>query len=367
MTTTTAYDFRSAAAAAAGRHSWAATTTAGDTAVTTAVNDDGVWLTIVHDAAAGSINGTVGSIGSPAPATAEHVATAHIGGADLLRILRGIVPATDTESSRYALGGTLVEIAEGSTLPIVATDGRRMHVGHVQPTYISGAGEAIVPAGQWETFHAAIRGCLKTAGVAPRKIDAAIARGSVTVHLHVHVATGGTVVILRWLSAAADGRLTVEALALAVAGRFPRWRDVVVDGGQRLAIDAPAVSAALADHLPRWKAAERQARDAWKAQREESRRTRRYCPTSFPGIRRDVMIHSAGIAGVAVTDWAASVRASAVPVRLDHRFLTEALAGAAAWGGDVEVRTIDDTSPVAIECGVCGPRFAAVIMPMAGD
>lgn len=366
MTTTTAYDFRSAAAAAAGRHSWAATTTAGDTAVTTAAGND-VWLTIVHDAAAGSINGTVGSIGSPAPATAEHVATAHIGGADLLRILRGIVPATDTESSRYALGGTLVEIAEGSTLPIVATDGKRMHVGHVQPTYISGAGEAIVPAGQWETFHAAIRGCLKAAGVAPRKIDAAIARGSVTVHLHCHAATGGAVVILRWLSAEADGRLTVEALALAVAGRFPRWRDVVVDGGQRLAIDAPAVSAALADHLPRWRAAERQARDAWKAQREESRRTRRYCPTSFPGIRRDVMIHSAGIAGVAVTDWAAPVRASAVPVRLDHRFLTEALAGAAAWGGDVEVRTIDDTSPVAIECGVYGPRFAAVIMPMAGD
>lgn len=364
MKTTTAYDFRSAAAAAAGRRSWAATTTAGDTAVTTAAGND-VWLTIVHDAAPGAINDTAGSIGDPAPATAEHIASATIGGADLLRILRGVVPATDTESSRYALGGTLVEIAEGSMMAVVATDGRRMHVGHVQPSYISGSGEAIVPTGQWQAFHAAIRGSLKAAGVAPRRIDAAIARGSVTVHLHVHVATGGTVVILRWLSAAADGRLTVEAIAMAVAGRFPRWRDVIVDGGQRLAIDATAVSAALADHLPRWKAAEKAARDAWKAKREESRRTRRYCPSSFPGIRRDVLIHSAGIAGVAVADWAAPVRTSAVPVRLDHRFLAEALAGAAAWGGEVKVRTIDDTSPVAIDCGVYGPRFAAVIMPIA--
>lgn len=363
--TTTAYDFRAAAAAAAGRHSWAATTTAGDTAVTTAVNDDGAWLTIVHDAAPGAIDGTVGSLGAPAPVAGDHVASATIGGADLLRIMRGIVPATDTESSRYALGGTLVEIAEGAMMAVVATDGRRMHVGHIQPSHIRGAGEAIVPAGQWEVLHAAIRGGLKAAGTAPRKIDAAIARGTVTVHLHGHAATGGTVVIVRWLSAAADGRLTVEALAVAVAGRFPRWRDVVVDGGQRLAIDAPAVAAALADHLPRWKAAEKASRDAWKAQREESRRTRRYCPSSCPGIRRDLLIHSAGIAGVAVAEWAAPVRASAVPVRLDHRFLAEALAGAAAWSGEVEVRTIDDTSPVTIECGVYGPRFAAVIMPMA--
>ncbi|MGI9178087.1 MAG: hypothetical protein ACR2IT_09555 [Pirellulales bacterium] len=367
MTTTmTAYDFRSAAAAGLGKRATTAESTAGGTAVTTA-SHDGTYVTIIHDAGEGAIDGTVGSLGVPAPVAGDAIAWAMISGSDLGRIVRGIVPAADTETSRYALGGTLVEIAEGSTMAVVATDGRRIHIGHLQPAAIEGTGSAIVSVDQWTAFHAAIRGTLRASGIGGRKIDAALARGTVTVRLyHHHDHADGMVVILRWLSAAADGRLTVEALALAIAGRFPRWRDVCTTGGQRLTIDAAAVAEALDDHAVAWKAAERAARAAWKAEREEAKRTRRYCPSSSPGINRAIVTGPAGIAGVAVAGWASAVPASAVPVHLDHAFVAEALAGAAAWGGGpVEVRTIDDTSPVTIEAGEYGTRFAAVIMPMA--
>ena len=79
----------------------------------------------------------------PAPTRADVVGGATITGRDLRRIVAGVVPATDTESSRYALGGTLVEIAEGAMLTAVGTDGRRLHA------VVSGADEWV----EWTHEH----------------------------------------------------------------------------------------------------------------------------------------------------------------------------------------------------------------------
>lgn len=106
-------------------------------------------------------------------------------------IARQTVGCTDTESSRYALGGVLLEVADG-TLHAVATDGRRLH--HVsEPTPVSNR-SAIVTRNAMETIAAAAVG------------EVSISRTAAEI-----VARCGEVTIV--------GRL--------VEGRFPTWRDVL--------------------------------------------------------------------------------------------------------------------------------------------
>jgi hypothetical protein len=66
--------------------------------------------------------------------------------------------------------------------------------------------------------------------------------------------------------------------------------------------------------------------------------------------------------------WAETIPAAPVSVRLDQRYIVDALAAAAAWNAaSVEVIGTDKHSAVTITTGEHGPRLVAVIMPLFRD
>ena len=116
-------------------------------------------------------------------------------------LVRRTVFATDSESSRYALGGVLVEMAPGAVIA-VGTDGRRLaRMQGPAESKEGGIGEAqpIVPARAMQL----VERCL---GGADQPVQLAV-RGN-----EILVKTGGTTISAR-----------------LVDGRFPRWRDVFPD------------------------------------------------------------------------------------------------------------------------------------------
>ena len=364
-TETMTTDYRAAAAAGLGKKATSALSVHAGTATVTA-EYDGVWVTAIMDAAPDAADGTDGSIGAAQPLEGERRGYAALAGRDIARIIGGILPAADTESSRYALGGALVDIAEGGTMQVVATDGRRLPAGHFQPAGIEGAASPIVPVAQWKAFDKAIRATLRVAGLHGRKVTAAIDRGLFQITVSAHDATGGEVVSLRWLSAAGDGLITVSATALAVAGRFPRWRDCIPSGGETLAVNVAAVAGAVADYDKLHRAAVKAGKAAWKAEQEERKRRRQYSGGEYRHPR-GIDCHRAGMVGHGA-EWSCVVPASPVPVKLDHAYMADALAGAAAWGAAVaDIAATDKHSAVLLTTGEFGPRFTAVIMPIAAD
>ncbi|MBM4020679.1 MAG: DNA polymerase III subunit beta [Planctomycetes bacterium] len=113
-------------------------------------------------------------------------------------LVRRTVFATDNESSRYALGGVLLEIS-GSRVVAVGTDGRRLAKmegpGQPQGGEVR-EGQPIVPAR------------------AMQMVERSLGAGDAPVHLtsdqhEILVRTGATTISAR-----------------LVTGRFPRWRDV---------------------------------------------------------------------------------------------------------------------------------------------
>ncbi len=120
--------------------------------------------------------------------------------ARLLReLIRRTVFATDPESTRYALGGVLLEMDE-STIVAVATDGRRLAKmeGPAQSVggHATGDQATIVPAKAMQLIERSISDS-----------DAEIRLSVGPNHLHV-----------------ANPRLTIYSRL--VEGRFPKWRDV---------------------------------------------------------------------------------------------------------------------------------------------
>jgi DNA polymerase-3 subunit beta len=112
------------------------------------------------------------------------------------RAVKGCVYATDNESSRFALGAVLVEVS-GGECSFVATDGRRLSHVRVEHDQAVDDGSALVPA----------RVLASLATIAARVEDAV----QLEVSEHELVATlPGCVVTAR-----------------QIAGRFPRWRDVL--------------------------------------------------------------------------------------------------------------------------------------------
>jgi len=367
-TTATMHPLAKIAAAGLGRKAGTMTDTRHGTMFADSTNGE-VWVSVVADAAADDAEGIIGSI-TPAPECGETAAAAMLSGRDLRMILDGVVPACDTETSRYALGGTLVEIAEGSMLNVIGTDGRRLHAGHVQPASISGQAAPIVHAGHWTALAASIRALVKSVcGASGRRLDAVIDRGTVGITVAVHKATGGHVVAIKWQSDAADshGRtISVTATAVALAGRFPRWRDVMTEGGQRLTVDAAAVAAAAAEFSTLHRAAEKVGRAAWKAEQADKKARRQPTGPDYQ-IDRGIDCGPAGMAGCGIV-WAETIPAAPVSVRLDQRYLADALAAAAAWGAtSVDVTGTDKHSAVTITTGEYGQRLVAVIMPLSVD
>ena len=115
----------------------------------------------------------------------------------LRRMLRSVSYATDSESSRYALGGVLLEMA-GGTLHAVATDGRRLSVVSEDVDQATDDASVVVPAR------------------AVAILESMLTWDEGGVQLEV---TGRELV-----ATCGDGPRLVCRL---LEGRFPRWRDEI--------------------------------------------------------------------------------------------------------------------------------------------
>lgn len=118
----------------------------------------------------------------------------------LKQMIRRTVFATDTESTRYALGGVLVEV-KGETITLAATDTRRLAV-----TRSTCAGAASGPSDN-------------PAPVVPSKALALIERTLTDEEEAVSLAIRANDVLLKSATATIYSRL--------VEGRFPRYQDVI--------------------------------------------------------------------------------------------------------------------------------------------
>ncbi|NBW85864.1 MAG: DNA polymerase III subunit beta [Planctomycetia bacterium] len=124
-------------------------------------------------------------------------------------LVRRTVFATDNESSRYALGGVLLELSATSVIA-VGTDGRRL--AKMEGPAEAREGEApavqpIVPARAMQLVERCLGAADAPVFVATRHVD-----NSPTRPTEILVRAGGTTVSSR-----------------LVDGRFPRWRDVFPD------------------------------------------------------------------------------------------------------------------------------------------
>jgi DNA polymerase-3 subunit beta len=113
------------------------------------------------------------------------------------RAVRATVYATDTESSRYALGAVLLEILDGNPT-FVGTDGRRMAVAETEIDQAVDDRELLIPARAFQIVG-----------------DMAAGDGSVQIEV-----------------AGSDARFTLDGTTITARltdGKFPRWRDVTGD------------------------------------------------------------------------------------------------------------------------------------------
>ena len=123
-----------------------------------------------------------------------------IAAAELQRLIRRTIFATDVESTRYALGGVLFEMGT-DTITLVGTDGRRL-------AHAEGAVEA---EGEISAATASPVVPVKALKLIERNLDAS----DPPVHLSFQ---GNTAVLIRTEQAVIHSRL--------VEGRFPRYQDV---------------------------------------------------------------------------------------------------------------------------------------------
>jgi DNA polymerase-3 subunit beta len=136
-------------------------------------------------------------------------------------------PATDTESSRYALGGVLLETAGDDKLYAIGTDGRRLHALGAAAT-VDAPLMTIVRPGAVAGFLKAVRAVAAEVYGLKGKALAGRLEGDA-----VEIRTAANTVELKWYSRG----YTVTVKSLPIEGRFPRWRDVFPAG----CCDAPTI------------------------------------------------------------------------------------------------------------------------------
>ena len=114
-------------------------------------------------------------------------------------LIRRTVFATDNESSRYALGGVLVEFSENGIVA-VATDGRRLAKQEGPATSVGGHHQSdkmtIIPTRAMQLIERAIAGSEENIQLSARDNDLLLRAGKTTIYTRL------------------------------VEGRFPKWRDV---------------------------------------------------------------------------------------------------------------------------------------------
>lgn len=124
---------------------------------------------------------------------------------ELERMLSAVSYATDDESSRFALGGVLLELTDGE-LVAVATDGRRLSIARADIDQATDDGTAIVPLHAVQVLRAVLAAAESGSGVqlsvSPRELVAELDDGS-------------------------------RLVARLLEGRFPKWRDVVPAAGDQ--------------------------------------------------------------------------------------------------------------------------------------
>ena len=128
-------------------------------------------------------------------------------------IVRRTVFATDTESTRYALGGVLLEI-EGDKITAVATDGRRL-------ACMSAEGKAV---NGFQTSG--------TTTIVPSKTLSLLERSLGDVDQTVQIATRSNDILVRTSACMIYSQL--------VEGRFPAWRQVIPNRQSAAMIDSIA-------------------------------------------------------------------------------------------------------------------------------
>jgi len=232
------------------------------------------------------------------------------------RAVRGTVFATDSESSRYALGAVLVEV-KGDTVTLVATDGRRLSSFACEHDLAVDDSQTLVPA--------------RAMGIISRIAGNA---GDAAVQLE---ATPSEIV-------ATIGGTTVTARL--VEGRFPKWRDVVPErDAKATTVDRAALMAAT--------------RAAAIVTSESSK------GVDYTFANTGIWLH-----GQSAECGESSVTCDVVEagdscsVKLDPSFVTEWLNGISGDAEpEVEVEAVDEQSAVVLRCG----DHTGVIMPLAKD
>jgi DNA polymerase-3 subunit beta len=233
------------------------------------------------------------------------------------RAIKSVIYACDTDSSRYALGAVLVEVA-GDECTFVATDGRRLSTATAEHDQAVDPSETLIP--------------VRAAKLMARLADSL--KGEDSVQLEK---SGGSII-------ATIGKTVVSAQI--VQGRFPRWRDV---------FPARDVKAAVVDRLLLGGAVTAAAI----VTSEQSKGV----DFSFAGT-------GIGLRGVSSEYGESDVTVDIVEpgettkIKLDPVFVREFLSG---LPGDeepnVEIEVVDATSAAVFRCG----PYRGVIMPLALD
>lgn len=287
---------------------------------------------------------------------------------EVRRLVDHIAPATDNESSRYALGGILLDWeSDGGPAFAVGTDGRRMHIARFASRATAPA-TAIVSPRLFSVFIAAVKATGKAIG---RKV---IDDDAVT----ITISTQG--VEVAWFDDI-DGALAKSACR-RMEGRFPDWRRVISD-------DAPSTPSVVdAGCLAPWCAGVTKATAA--AAKDAAAAAVAALPAEFQGADRRAEAKRRSVGGAAAASHPRGVRldrdgasgrgcamtaGGSFPwsIMLDSTFLGEALAGAAAWIASprVTIHATNGQSAVRIPGGDWeigrGAGFLAVVMPLAND
>lgn len=266
----------------------------------------------------------------------------------LRRIADHVAVAADDESSRYALGGVLLEMPEGEPLVAVATDGRRLHAARFTPasaegTFLGPQAGCIVPARLFAMTARAIRAAARAGlGLTGRRLGAAVAGEPVV------LATNGREITLAWASGC--GRVQVLARARLMEGRFPRWRDCIPNRPEAVENGADW------GDLARW------CRGVVKATSEAA---------TAAGAAAGVVAFAPGGATARGCDAAVVLPAWASPVLLNPAFVADAADAVTEWGMRATAAVTNPQSPVVISTAGWDrgdpTAVLAVIMPLAAD
>ena len=126
----------------------------------------------------------------------EFAPIAHLPGDQFVRLMRSVKCATDTDSSRYALGGVLLEFRSG-VLSMISTDGRRLHASEAEIDQAVDDSTTIVPRRVIDVILAIVGSGMGSLQLECNKTE-------------VMAEIGGTILTARLLE-----------------GRFPKWREIV--------------------------------------------------------------------------------------------------------------------------------------------